>query len=212
MKKFIFSESHSFPEEKPVSDGYSEERITSFVGGGGYQVYDTFEQALNAATDYWRHLTYNEQKQYRTNTDDHFYVGMGEVQIKKYSHGGESWSLVKDDFPRNSGVDIIVDFKQEEDILNFQLRCYKLDNEQLSAIEDVLNICKENDSEDFDVEKFEKALNSVKEFINLITAQRTGTLEDYLEGVHEAREKEPISIFNIRMKWLHYINVTEKSE
>ena len=42
--------------------------------------------------------------------------------------------------------------------------------------------------------------------INPITAQRTGTLEtylpqveDYLEGVREAREKEPVSIFNIRM-------------
>ena len=42
--------------------------------------------------------------------------------------------------------------------------------------------------------------------INPITAQRTGSLEtylpqveDYLEGVREARENEPISIFNIRM-------------
>ena len=40
--------------------------------------------------------------------------------------------------------------------------------------------------------------------INPITAQRTGSLEtylpqveDYLEGVREAREKEPVSIFNI---------------
>ncbi len=42
--------------------------------------------------------------------------------------------------------------------------------------------------------------------INPITAQRTGTLEtylpkveEYLDGVREARENEPISLFNIRM-------------
>lgn len=165
MEKFIFSESLSFPEGLPVSDGYSGERITAFVGGGGYLVYDTFEEALNAATDYWNLMTDDEKKRYRTNTENHFYVGIGEVQIKKYPYGGESWSLVKDDFPRNSGVDIIVDFKQEEHILKFQLECYKLDNEQLSAVESMLNIFKENDSDSrIDFEKFEKALNSVKEF------------------------------------------------
>ena len=49
-------------------------------------------------------------------------------------------------------------------------------------------------------------IGGVKVDINPITAQRTGTLEsylpqveDYLAGVREAREKEPISIFNIRM-------------
>ena len=49
-------------------------------------------------------------------------------------------------------------------------------------------------------------IGGVKVDINPITAQRTGTLEtylpqveDYLEGVREAREKEPVSIFNIRM-------------
>lgn len=49
-------------------------------------------------------------------------------------------------------------------------------------------------------------IGGVKVDINPITAQRTGSLEtylpqveDYLEGVREAREKEPISIFNIRM-------------
>ena len=49
-------------------------------------------------------------------------------------------------------------------------------------------------------------IGRVKVDINPITAQRTGTLEtylpqveDYLEGVREAREKEPVSIFNIRM-------------
>ena len=49
-------------------------------------------------------------------------------------------------------------------------------------------------------------IGRVKVDTNPITAQRTGTLEtylpqveDYLEGVREAREKEPVSIFNIRM-------------
>ena len=49
-------------------------------------------------------------------------------------------------------------------------------------------------------------IGGIKVDINPITAQRTGTLEnylpqveDYLEGVREARENEPISIFNIRM-------------
>ena len=49
-------------------------------------------------------------------------------------------------------------------------------------------------------------IGGVKVDINPITAQRTGSLEtylpkveEYLEGVREAREKEPISIFNIRM-------------
>ena len=49
-------------------------------------------------------------------------------------------------------------------------------------------------------------IGGVKVDINPITAQRTGSLEtylpqveDYLEGVREARENEPISIFNIRM-------------
>ena len=49
-------------------------------------------------------------------------------------------------------------------------------------------------------------IGGIKVDINPITAQRTGTLEtylpqveDYLEGVREAREKEPVSIFNIRM-------------
>ncbi len=49
-------------------------------------------------------------------------------------------------------------------------------------------------------------IGGVKVDINPITAQRTGSLEtylpqveDYLEGVREAREKEPVSIFNIRM-------------
>ena len=49
-------------------------------------------------------------------------------------------------------------------------------------------------------------IGGIKVDINPITAQRTGTLEsylpqveDYLAGVREAGEKEPISIFNIRM-------------
>lgn len=49
-------------------------------------------------------------------------------------------------------------------------------------------------------------IGGIKVDINPITAQRTGSLEnylsqveEYLEGVCEAREKEPISIFNIRM-------------
>ena len=49
-------------------------------------------------------------------------------------------------------------------------------------------------------------IGGVKVDINPITAQRTGSLEtylpqveEYLEGVREAREKEPVSIFNIRM-------------
>ena len=49
-------------------------------------------------------------------------------------------------------------------------------------------------------------IGGIKVDINPITAQRTGTLEnylpqveDYLDGVREAREKEPVSIFNIRM-------------
>ena len=49
-------------------------------------------------------------------------------------------------------------------------------------------------------------IGGIKVDINPITAQRTGTLEnylpqveDYLERVREAREKEPVSIFNIRM-------------
>ena len=49
-------------------------------------------------------------------------------------------------------------------------------------------------------------IGGIKVDINPITSQRTGTLEtylpqveDYLEGVREAREKEPVSIFNIRM-------------
>ena len=49
-------------------------------------------------------------------------------------------------------------------------------------------------------------IGGIKVDINPITAQRTGTLEtylpqveDYLEEVREARENEPISIFNIRM-------------
>ncbi len=50
------------------------------------------------------------------------------------------------------------------------------------------------------------SIGGIKVDINPITAQRTGTLEnylpqveDYLEAVREAREKEPVSIFNIRM-------------
>ena len=49
-------------------------------------------------------------------------------------------------------------------------------------------------------------IGGIKVDINPITTQRTGSLEtylpqveDYLEGVREAREKEPVSIFNIRM-------------
>ena len=49
-------------------------------------------------------------------------------------------------------------------------------------------------------------IGGIKVDINPITAQRTGSLEtylpqveDYLEGVREARENEPVSIFNIRM-------------
>ena len=49
-------------------------------------------------------------------------------------------------------------------------------------------------------------IGDIKVDINPITTQRTGSLEtylpqveDYLEGVREAREKEPVSIFNIRM-------------
>jgi len=49
-------------------------------------------------------------------------------------------------------------------------------------------------------------IGDVKVDINPITAQRTGTLEtylpqveEYLDGVREARENEPVSIFNIRM-------------
>ena len=49
-------------------------------------------------------------------------------------------------------------------------------------------------------------IGDIKVDINPITTQRTGSLEtylpqveDYLEGVREARENEPVSIFNIRM-------------
>lgn len=50
------------------------------------------------------------------------------------------------------------------------------------------------------------SIGGIKVDINPITAQRTGTLEtyllnveEYLDGVREAREHEPISLFNIRM-------------
>lgn len=50
------------------------------------------------------------------------------------------------------------------------------------------------------------SIGGIKVDINPITAQRTGTLEtylpnveEYLDGVCEAREHEPISLFNIRM-------------
>lgn len=49
-------------------------------------------------------------------------------------------------------------------------------------------------------------IGGIKVDINPITTQRTGTLEtylpkveEYLDGVREARENEPISLFNIRM-------------
>jgi len=49
-------------------------------------------------------------------------------------------------------------------------------------------------------------IGGIKVDINPITAQRTGTLEtylpkveEYLDGLREARENEPVSIFNIRM-------------
>lgn len=66
-----------------------------------------------------------------------------------------------------------------------------------------------NEREDFLFDTFNENglhIGGVKVDINPITAQRTGSLEtylpqveDYLEGVREAREKEPVSIFNIRM-------------
>lgn len=50
------------------------------------------------------------------------------------------------------------------------------------------------------------SIGGIKVDINPITAQRTGTLEtylpnveEYLDGVREVREHEPISLFNIRM-------------
>ena len=66
-----------------------------------------------------------------------------------------------------------------------------------------------NEREDFLFDTFNENglyIGGVKVDINPITAQRTGSLEtylpqveDYLEGVREARENEPVSIFNIRM-------------
>jgi predicted nucleotidyltransferase len=66
-----------------------------------------------------------------------------------------------------------------------------------------------NEREDFLFDTFnenELHIGGVKVDINPITAQRTGSLEtylpqveDYLKGVREARENEPVSIFNIRM-------------
>ena len=66
-----------------------------------------------------------------------------------------------------------------------------------------------NEREDFLFDTFNENglhISGIKVDINPITAQRTGTLETYLpqvegylEEVRQARENEPISIFNIRM-------------
>ena len=86
-------------------------------------------------------------------------------------------------------------------------RCRGLEHE--SSDLDVVVELSTNEREDVLFDTFNEDglhIGEVKVDINPITAQRTGSLEtylpqveDYLEGVREAREKEPISIFNIRM-------------
>lgn len=86
-------------------------------------------------------------------------------------------------------------------------RCRGLEREGSDL--DVVVELSTNEREDFLFDTFNENglhIGGVKVDINPITAQRTGTLEtylpqveDYLEGVREAREKEPVSIFNIRM-------------
>ena len=86
-------------------------------------------------------------------------------------------------------------------------RCRGLEREGSDL--DVVVELSTNEREDFLFDTFNEDglhIGGVKVDINPITAQRTGSLEtylpqveDYLEGVREAREKEPISIFNIRM-------------
>ena len=86
-------------------------------------------------------------------------------------------------------------------------RCRGLEHEGSDL--DVVVELSTNEREDVMFDMFNEDvlhIGDVKVDINPITAQRTGSLEtylpqveDYLEGVREAREKEPISIFSIRM-------------
>ena len=86
-------------------------------------------------------------------------------------------------------------------------RCRGLEREGSDL--DVVVELSTDEREDVLFDMFNEAglhIGGVKVDINPITAQRTGTLEtylpqaeEYLEGVREAREKEPKSIFCIRM-------------
>lgn len=86
-------------------------------------------------------------------------------------------------------------------------RCRGLEREGSDL--DVVVELSTNEREDFLFDTFNENglhIGGIKVDINPITAQRTGTLEtylpqveDYLEEVRQARENEPISIFNIRM-------------
>ena len=86
-------------------------------------------------------------------------------------------------------------------------RCRGLEREGSDL--DVVVELSTNEREDFLFDTFNENglhIGGIKVDINPITAQRTGTLEDYLPqaeeylaGLREARENEPVSIFNIRM-------------
>lgn len=86
-------------------------------------------------------------------------------------------------------------------------RCRGLEKEGSDL--DVVVELSTNEREDFLFDTFHENglyIGGIKVDINPITAQRTGTLEtylpqveDYLERVRQARENEPVSIFNIRM-------------
>mgnify|MGYP001024784955 CR=1 FL=1 len=86
-------------------------------------------------------------------------------------------------------------------------RCRGLEREGSDL--DVVVELSTNEREDVLFDTFNEGglhIGGIQVDINPITAQRTGTLEtylpkveEYLDGVREARENEPVSIFNIRM-------------
>ena len=100
------------------------------------------------------------------------------------------------------GIDAVI-----VDVVVSGSRCRGLEREGSDL--DVVVELSTNEREDVLFDMFNEDglhIGGVKVDINPITEQRTGSLETYLpqvekylEGVREARENEPISIFNIRM-------------
>lgn len=168
MEKYLYQEETVFEEAVPGYDLETGKELPPFVSGGAYEFFDTFDEALNKALEVWESKTDTEKEKYRNVKGNKFYVGTAEaIYEKNIWSGKEELRFANGDW-NTENVNIIVDFTQPENILNFQLACCKSTYGELSL--------------------GEKIIDSLK---NADILENAGIIEESLKKIKEVKLSEP---------------------